>query len=121
MRPICRAHDMEIVHFETLTEFLAVSNYIKDNKSLVSGEVLVDGVTTILRSTTEWFFTANGKRFPFTIPFANGEPNNYLNRNENCLALRDTGDSFLPYRFMDYPCNKIPELNDSSFLCQVSI
>jgi hypothetical protein len=114
---------MEFARFETKVEFLEVSNMVKNNEALIVGNktgVLVDGVTIVPKSTTEWFYTTNGKKIAFDIPFRSGEPNNHLNRNEFCLVIVDTGDDFLPYRFNDFSCNIIPEMTtDYPFLCQI--
>lgn len=77
--------------------------------------LLVDGLTLTLKSTTDWYWTDNGEKIPFEIPFITGEPNNYQNLNKNCLALEDT---FLPYRFFDFPCIKSTNILEFPPLCQ---
>lgn len=110
---------MEFAHFETLTEFYYVSNMVRNHENIFIGssssaQLLVDGMTSILKSKTDWFWTVSGKKIPFEVPFLAGEPNNHQLLNEYCLSVINSGDSFLPYRFNDRQCN----VGEHAFLCQ---
>jgi len=116
-KAICKAYNLELVTFETITEALMVMNMCENNQFIQSVSnptrfwILVDGMTTAAPSSTEWFWTNTGKKVSFVIPWAPNQPDFY-NNEEFCLAIGK--DLTTPsYRFGDYPCINI----GSPFLC----
>ena len=116
-KAICKAYNLELVTFETITEALMVMNMCENNPFIQSVSnptrfwILVDGMTTAAPSSTEWFWTNTGKKVSFVIPWAPNQPDFY-NNEEFCLVIGK--DLTTPsYRFGDYPCIN----NGSPFLC----
>lgn len=61
-------------------------------------------------SEGNWYWPQTGHKVDFQINWNEGEPNNYGNKPENCLALMDiTGI----YKFNDFNCG-----TKASFVCE---
>jgi len=70
-KAICKSFGLELATFETLTEAETFLNVAYENdfiKSLALKHFYVDGMTLTPHSTTDWYWTRNGKQIAFTIP-----------------------------------------------------
>jgi hypothetical protein len=110
---------MEFARFESFAEFQYVSHKLREKESIIFKYLLVDGMTTSIKSKTEWFYTVNGQKISFDIPWEKGEPND-LNNGEYCMMLAESGESYLPYRFGDISCGLPNSSTTSQVLCQKS-
>lgn len=109
---------MEFAYIDNLNEFNYVSRIIKENEDKFVGTsylswVLLDGMTLVPKSPNDWYWTVNGEKVSFQMPFLAGQPDD-ANNDEKCLSLGPSGGAEMPYMFNDYPCNKL----DSTFICQ---
>jgi len=81
---ICKAFDLELATFETLHEaesffktqaeadpFPPYSWYLPYNNY-----AHIDGMTTILGSSSDWYWTNSGIKIPYTMSWAFEQPNN---------------------------------------------
>ncbi|CAG9805261.1 unnamed protein product [Chironomus riparius] len=93
-RAICKSYDFELATLETHAEAQAI---IKLAQNLGSEYFYVDAIALTLKSPTDWYWTKSGKKLSFALPWGAGEPNNYNNLNETCLALSSIG-------FVDLRC-----------------
>lgn len=59
---------------ESLSEFNSVSYMCKVNDNFLETIVLVDGTSPNSKSQTEWFYTRNGKKMDYSIPWRTGQP-----------------------------------------------
>lgn len=109
-RPICKAHDLDILTIKTLDEFRSVADICEDNKQLFGWYVHIGGVAKDGRSPTNWYWVDDNKRISYNAPWKSGQPDHYGN-NEYCLSLtRDDG-----FKFNDIPCHGSWE---EKFICQ---
>ncbi|CAG9805251.1 unnamed protein product [Chironomus riparius] len=117
-KAICKAYNLELATFETITETLMVLNMCENNeyiKSIADPKnfwIVIDAMTTTPKSATEWFWTNSGRKISFTVPWAPNQPD-FFENHEYCLAIGK--DQSTPnYRFNDMPCLNI----NRPFLCQ---
>jgi hypothetical protein len=117
-KSLCRAYDMEFAYIDNLSEFKYVSSMVKENEDKFVGSgfknwVLIDGMTLVPRSPNDWYWTVNGEKVSFEMPFMSGQPDS-ASADEKCLSLGPSAESSMPYKFNDYPCNRL----DTTFICQ---
>jgi len=105
-RAICKSYDLELVTIETLAEAQAILNMAYKGNTLNTVFTYVDAMAFTLKSPTNWYWTKSGEKVSFALPWRTGEPNNYNNSNEACLA-------FTRLEFYDVPCT-----NFFPFVCQ---
>ncbi|XP_070509920.1 uncharacterized protein [Chironomus tepperi] len=85
-KAICRAFDLELPRFETLTEARAVLTMADNNsilKTLTSVWIWIDGITLTSKSTTDWYWTKTGMKVSFPMDWYPGNPSG----GQNCLAI----------------------------------
>lgn len=111
VRATCKAYGMEFAMIDSLNEFNEVYSGVQRNPTLVFNlHFFVDGMTLSSKSKTDWYFSVTGKKFPYTMPWTGGQPDNAGN-NEKCLSMHPS-----PRSFNDLPCNM-----EAPFLCQKKI
>ena len=112
-KSFCKSFNMDLVTLETLTEaraFLTLADREPFFQRYGEANFQIDGMTTTLKSTTQWYWTDSGNKFSFPIPWYPGQPDNQGNV-EFCLTLiPDTSNKFL---FHDINCQ-----NPYLFVCQ---
>ena len=117
----CKTFDKELVTFESLDEFKKFQQLWEDYKYSKYFEapfyLHVDGFTKTPKSTDEWYFTKNGKKISFEMPWLNEEPN-FGQRIEYCLSVgKKSSDELL--KFNDSICyNSRKNYHFNSFVCQ---
>lgn len=84
----CKSFDLELVTLETLLEAktlsLILSNYFKSSNNAY---FFIDGTSLNgVKSTTDWYWTKNGKKISYPMPWLPSEPNNTGNI-EYCLTF----------------------------------
>lgn len=87
-KAICNAFNMELATFETRDEAQNFVNILEQNEYFKANGrfVLVDGVTDLQGSPTEWYYSNSGEKIPYSIPWASSQPDNYYN-NEPVLSV----------------------------------
>jgi len=114
-KSFCASFNLQLATLETLEEarrllYLADSNpFFKIYTT--SSSFYIDGMTSTLKSTTEWFWTDSGNKFSFPIPWLPGQPDN-ANGDERCFGFRRTTHS-QNYGYSDFTCTAVPH-----FVCQ---
>lgn len=117
----CKAYEMELATFETLREFTSFQQLWEDsklNKNFNSVFYLhVDGITKTPKSLDDWYFTKNGQKIPFQMPWLTGEPN-CANNAEYCLSIGKKSSEDL-LQFNDSICYSSRSFyHFNSFVCQ---
>lgn len=106
----CRINGLQLVSLESLEEANMVLNALVTKKVQLNF-IFVDGVTTQLQSTDQWFNFISGKRMNYSVPWTSGEPNNNPNP-EACLSTEANGAG---YGLNDFTCKSG---NLQPFICQ---
>ena len=116
-KAICRAFDLELASFETVTEahnFLHMCEKSSDIPSSGKFFYLTDGMTVTPRSSKKdnWFWTNSGKKISYDLPWTGIQPD-FARGIEYCLtvgrvAANDT------IGFNDYTCVN----GMTHFICQ---
>lgn len=114
-KAICNSFNLQLASFETLTEannFLDILD--KNNCSTPAGQMyyIVDGVTNVPKSKTEWFWTNTGRKVSYSLPWEGIQPDFFLNK-EYCMSIGRSASSG-PLGFNDFPCTSDPR----QFVCQ---
>lgn len=106
---------MELATFETLDEFLSFRKFPALSKLGPKQFLSVDGMTKITKSKTEWFYTKNGMKVPFSMPWLRDEPSGGI---ETCLSIgKKKGNNTLG--FNDVPCGNLDGTSlRNGFVCQ---
>jgi len=102
---ICSSFGLELATMETRAEadsFLEIVEYHQTIKSFGIVWILIDGITSVPRSTTEWYWTKTGNKISFTLPWGPGQPDFDRNR-ELCLSV-GKGNLNHKFGFNDLPC-----------------
>ncbi|CAG9807027.1 unnamed protein product [Chironomus riparius] len=85
----CKAFNLELATFETLTEAQTFLNMAWNHNFIMSHNLtffLIDGMTLTPKSTTDWYWTKNGEKISFKIPWQPDEPN-FEFEEEHCLSV----------------------------------
>ena len=98
-KAICKAFDLELATFETSEE---AKNFLNITANFEHHYVLVDGIALTQESPTDWYWTNSGKKIPYDIEWADGEPN-YYEAEERCLSI-GIGNKKKYLGFNDYQC-----------------
>lgn len=69
----------------------------------------VGGMASVRKSTTDWYWVTNGQKIAYTMPWQNGQPENYLDRGW-CLNLMTEGG----FRYNDIDCDGV---RGATFIC----
>ena len=80
---------MELATFETLNEAETFLNVAYENafiKAYHLSHFYIDGMTLTPNSTTDWYWTKNGEKISFSIPWQPDEPN-FDSNVEYCLSV----------------------------------
>jgi len=95
---------MELVTLETLTEARAFLTMADNCKHFVGDvSVHVDGTTLTPKSPTDWYWTRNGAKISYPIPWDVGQPNNGDNK-QFCLSIyRASSNKY--FGFNDFNCS----------------
>ncbi|KAL7013239.1 hypothetical protein ACKWTF_015287 [Chironomus riparius] len=115
-KAICKAFGLELVTLETLAEarnFLALAESSSETKKLRAPFwIFIDGIELTPKSTTDWYWTKNGQKISFLIPWGPVQPDNWQG-NERCFSIgkRDAGDRF---GYNDHACSNV----NLPFICQ---
>ncbi|KAL7036617.1 hypothetical protein ACKWTF_008874 [Chironomus riparius] len=114
-RSFCSSFNLQLVSLQTLQEALAFL-YLADThpyfkKYTACSMFYIDGMTSIMKSTTEWYWADSGNKISYPMPWLSGQPDN-ANGDERCLAFRRNTPT-QNYRFVDNTCSGGPH-----FVCQ---
>ncbi|KAL7036620.1 hypothetical protein ACKWTF_008877 [Chironomus riparius] len=104
-KSLCSSFGLELATMETRAEadsFLDIVEFHQTIRSLGLVWILIDGITSVPRSTTEWFWTKSGNKISFMLPWNPGQPDFYNNR-ELCLTV-GKGNPSHRFGFNDWPC-----------------
>ena len=71
----------------------------------------VEGTTTKLGSSTDWYWTNSGVKIPYNLIWNPTQPDNGKGAGEACLSLQRFQGK---YAFNDYFCS----INETVFICQ---
>lgn len=71
----------------------------------------IDGMTNVVLSIDDWYWTNNGKKIQFELPWGFNEPNNATEYDELCLALKTESTGMA---LNDVTC----QVAEISFVCQ---
>lgn len=105
---ICKAFGFEFATFANINEFRNITEKMVAYKDLFTEYVGVGGITTVPRSTTEWYWAETDTKVSFEMKWSPNEPN-FGNSGEYCLSV----GPWSTYCFNDNNCNY-----ENSFLCQ---
>jgi len=115
---LCKAFDLELATFETLTEALTFLSIIENNSHIAvlptPKYFYIDGYTTSGPSKTDWYWTRNGNKIMYPIPWAPYEPT-YGDYNEHCLSIGKNRLD-LDWGFNDIHCQN--QEKNFIFICQ---
>ena len=112
---------MELATFETLDEFKNFQQlWEKSNFSELFKSTFylhVDGITKTPKSYDDWYFTKNGRKIQFEMPWLEGEPNCGSNI-EYCLSVGKKSSEDV-IKFNDSICYSTRNnFHFNSFVCQ---
>ncbi|XP_070491061.1 macrophage mannose receptor 1-like [Chironomus tepperi] len=110
-KAICKSFDLELATFETLQEQQSFFDKLVKVDHISSTEAHIDGMATVSKSQTDWYWTNSGVKIPYQLLWKAGEPNN-ARGDEFCLAVNKFDDN--SFGMNDYPCSDLP----ARFICQ---
>lgn len=110
VRPICKAYGFDIATFDTLEEMDAVRNMCEQNPYMFGYSTHIGGMASVQKSTTDWYWVTNNQKIAYTMPWQNGQPENYLGRGWCLNLMTDRG-----FRYSDFDCNSV---RGAKFICQ---
>ncbi|KAL7035705.1 hypothetical protein ACKWTF_008515 [Chironomus riparius] len=115
---LCKAFDLELATYETINEALTFLKLIENfnvTAFLPTPKYFyIDGFTTSGPSKTDWYWTKNGNKILYNIPWAPYEPT-LGDYNENCLSIGKNRLD-LAWGFNDIHCQN--ENKTFIFICQ---
>lgn len=115
---LCKGFDLELATFETLNEafqFLSMIASFNASASLPTPKYFyTDGFTLTIGSVDDWYWTKNGNKVSFDIPWAPYEPNSNHGL-EYCLSVGKASLS-QGWGFNDVHCQH--ENKTFPFICQ---
>jgi hypothetical protein len=106
---ICQSFGYDLAAPETADEMSKLRDYLSEIKSTLTEHVYFDGMTEADGTRTKWYFSS-GKKIPYELPWAPGEPTGLGQYNEACVAF-SKGRQFA---VNDYPCDR----DHFQFVCQ---
>lgn len=109
----CESFEMELATLETLSEANAVIDMCETTSYNIIGRYpMIDGVSLVKQSGTDWYFLNTGEKVAYTIPWQVNQPD-YAGGNEMCMSLLGEANDRI-FRFNDVPCKGLP----GTFICQ---
>ena len=113
-KSICKSFDLDLASFETLEEaenFLFIAKNNPFVHELWAIHLLVDGMTSTVNTSIDWYWTSSGNKVSYPLPWQKGAPD-FLGGVEYCLAFSANEPSTIG--FNDFSCDS----SVSPFVCQ---
>jgi len=104
-KSFCTSFNLQLTTLETLEEARAFLKMVDSHpyfKIYNDANFYMDGMTSILRSTTEWYWTNTGNKISFPIPWLPGQPDN-ATPDERCFGFRRSNAN-QKFGFSDFNC-----------------
>lgn len=114
-KAICKTYNLELASFKTLEEANAVMDMVRRDSLLSAIDFLwifLDGIALTQKSPTDWYWTENGEKISFSMPWLSGQPDTAGNAEWYLSIGRFTKEGTLGF-------NDIPGRDFvNTFMCQ---